>query len=147
MLLSITLTALSAVTASIIIPIFKYLELKEQRKHKNETAQQHSDESNNESNYEEANIESSDPKSNELANTSVDTLGVYKCENESRNDGGAEATSKTAMLPPLLKLSISSDITEEERFNNLNNKIDEILTRVETMRKHREQKHQTNHQQ
>ncbi|RHZ59137.1 hypothetical protein Glove_365g254 [Diversispora epigaea] len=143
MLLSITLTALSAVTASIIIPIFKYFELKEQRKQKNEDA----DESNNEPNNEEANIESSDSQSNELANTSVGTLGVHnECKNESKNDDGANATSKIETLPPLLKLSTSSNFNEEERFNNLNNKVDEILKRVETMRKYREHQRQKNNQ-
>ncbi|RHZ83544.1 hypothetical protein Glove_91g145 [Diversispora epigaea] len=99
----ITLTALSAVTASIIIPIFKYFITK------NENANQHSDESNNELNNEEANIESSilftcDSQNNELAKTSVGTLGVHnECKNESKNDDGADATSITEMLRPLLK--------------------------------------------
>ncbi|RHZ86317.1 hypothetical protein Glove_52g20 [Diversispora epigaea] len=151
MLLSITLTALSAVSASLMIPIFKYFEYKNQKKHQNENANQHLDESNIEPNIEESNIQSTEETlvtcdtQCTVANTSVITLGVHgECEN--RNDGGANATSKTEMLPPLSKLEISSNFNEEERFNNLDNKIDEILKRVEVMRKYHEQRRQKNQQ-
>ncbi|RHZ76400.1 hypothetical protein Glove_198g37 [Diversispora epigaea] len=140
MLLSITLTALSTVTASVIIPIFKYFELKEQKKHQKETANQYLDESNNEPNNEESNIESYDSQCNKLADTSVATFGVEN-ESKNRNDDG-DTTSTPEMLPPLLELVISSYLTEEERFNNLNDKIDEIFKRVEMMRNNHEQRHQ-----
>ncbi|RHZ48352.1 hypothetical protein Glove_552g15 [Diversispora epigaea] len=155
MLFSLVITTLVGVSASAILTAYeKYIEIKERKTQEiNETsgrdlqqtetlespplADAHTDS--------QCVNENKNENKNENDNDNTDNINSFKELPSIIKSSTTDVTSKNEMLP-ISKLS-SSIHNEDERLNNLDDKLDELINRVRMLREYKEQQMRKGYQQ